>query len=294
MSARRHLFLFALLLAAVAGCGAASAQLQVDLKMERKNFVSLEPISATVTVTNTVGKDVVLGGPGRAGWLTFEVTDNTGPVSVLRPVDAPPIMIRSGEALTRKFDLSRHFYLSNSGTYMVKAITYFPELQRFNNSRPLRITVQEPRPPRWEDTFVVPRGFSSAGKYRRYQISTFHDTEKTFLYLTIFDEETRSVLSRMPVSSVMMSREFQPLLDADKNINLLFLGSPTVWVYAKLNPDGALVQQRFYKNEGAPRLVADVDGQAMVSGGFIYDPTVKPLAKPFRKLSDRPELLPAD
>ena len=60
------------------------AQLDVSLATERTNYVAYEPIIVTVTVTNTSGNDVVLGGPANGSWLNFLVTsDNSRVVTPL-------------------------------------------------------------------------------------------------------------------------------------------------------------------------------------------------------------------
>ncbi|HEY1082197.1 MAG TPA: hypothetical protein VGE29_08045, partial [Prosthecobacter sp.] len=56
----------------------AQAQFHVTLSLPRANFVALEAIPASVSITNRSGAEVVLGGPGRGSWLSFEMTDKTG------------------------------------------------------------------------------------------------------------------------------------------------------------------------------------------------------------------------
>ena len=274
----------------VFSAGRALAQLEVSLSFERDNYVSLEMIEATVTIKNNVGKDVVLGGPGGSSWLNFQVTDTSGaPASPIRGVSVPNMVVRNGETLQRKFPLERFFYLSESGSYIVRAAAYFPDLEKFNLSRPVRFNVQQPRPPKWQEVFAVPgeRG------YRRFQVFTFNDTTKSYVCLSVVDETTKMVMSRTALGSVMVEKEVQPALDAQKHLHLVYMSSPTMYVYQQVDPAGNVTDRKFYlASKGAPKLLKNAEGEVMVQGGQVYDPSQAPKRDPFRKMSERPVGLP--
>lgn len=270
--------------------GRASAQLEVNLTFERDNYVSLETIEATVTIKNSVGKDVVLGGPGGSSWLNFQITDTSGaPANPIRGVSVPNMVVRNGESLQRKFPLQRFFYLSESGTYIVRAAAYFPELEKFNTSRPVRFNVQQPRPPKWQEVFAIPgeRG------YRRFQVFTFNDTTKSYVCLSVIDEGTKMVMSRTALGSVMVEKDVQPALDPQKNLHLIYMSTPTMYVYQQVSPSGNITERKFYlASKGAPKLVKTADGSVMIEGGMVYDPSLQPRGDPFRKMSERPVGVP--
>ena len=274
----------------VALAGRACAQLEVTLSFERDNYVSLETIEATVTIKNSVGKDVVLGGPGGSPWLNFQVTDTTGtPANPIRTVVVPNMLVRNGESLQRKFPLERFFYLSESGSYIVRAAAYFPDLEKFNTSRPVRFNVQQPRPPKWQEVFALPgeRG------YRRFQVFTFNDTTKAYVCLSVIDEETKMVMSRTALGSVMVEKEVQPALDPQKNLHLIYMSTPTMYVYQQINPAGNVTDRKYFlASKGAPKLVKNADGTVVIEGGTLYDPTLQPKGDPFRKMSERPVGVP--
>lgn len=270
-----------------AGASSLQAQLEVKLSFERESYVSLEPIEAVVTIRNNVGKDVVLGGAGGASWLNFQAHDTSGiPVSVIRAVDVPPLVLRNGETLQRKFQLDRHYFLSETGTYIVRAAAYFPELEKHNVSRPVRFNILQPRPPVWQEVFAMPGG---KGGYRRFQVFLFNDTKKTFVYLSVVDEGTKMVMSRTPLGSVMVEKDVQPALDQDKNLHLIYLSSPTLYVYQQIDPGGRVADRKFYLTEkGQPKLIKEPSGKVSILGGVLYDPLAQPQTPAFRKLSDRP------
>lgn len=268
----------------------AAAQLEVSLSLERDNYVSLEAIEATVTIKNSVGKDVVLGGPSGTTWLNFQIHDTSGaPANPIRPLPVQAMVLRNGETLQRKFQLDRHFYLSESGTYIIRAAAYFPELEKYNLSRPMRFNVQQPRPARWQEVFAVPgeRG------YRRFQVFTFNDTTKSYVCLSVIDEETKMVMSRTALGSVIVDKEVQPALDSRKHLHLIYMGTPTLYVYQQVDPAGTITDRKYYlASKGVPKLVKNPDGSVSIAGGSLYDPLLAPQTKPFRKLSDRPAGLP--
>ena len=268
----------------------AAAQLEVTLSFERDNYVSLETIEATVTVKNSVGKDVVLGGPGGNPWLNFQITDTSGaPANPIRQVVVPNMVVRNGESLQRKFPLERFFYLSESGTYIVRAAAYFPELEKFNLSRPVRFNVQQPRPPRWQEVFAIPgeRG------YRRFQVFTFNDTTKSYVCLSVIDEESKMVMSRTALGTVMTEKEVQPALDASKHLHLIYMSTPTMYVYQQINPSGNITDRRYYvAAKGAPKLIKAASGDVVIEGGTVFDPSQQPKSDPFRKMSERPVGIP--
>lgn len=272
----------------------AAPELQVQLKLARANFVSLEPVIATVTVTNTIGKDVVVGGPGGGSWVEFEITRDGRPVSMRSPLGVEPIMLRAGETLQRDFNLARHFQVSEPGTYTVRVSAYFPApLNRYSPSKFTRFSVHSARKPKWEQPVVV-SGNGGRETYRRWQLFTFLDEDVSRLYVSLIDEHSGFVVKRFPLGNIVLQRWFQPMVDSEGNLHVLYAGNPSVYVHQTLDPGGNVVNREFYKNTAQmPQLVATPSGGVSVSGGFVIDPDA-PAPEPdagFRRLSDRPASL---
>ena len=274
------------------------AQLTVSATVERTNYVAYEPLQITVTVTNTSGNNVVLGGPNNTSWMNFLVTgDNGRPVTAIDSPNADAIVCRAGQSLQRRFNLPRYFHLIDSGTYVIKASAYFADLQRWVPSRPVRVTINQAARPRWEQTIALPPGHKLAGKYRRYQLINFHDTDRSYLYVRIIDESTGMFIATYRLSSLEPGRDVQPAIDRNQNLHVLCLGSPMVWAHQVLDPDGRILTQKFFRQgQGVPQLVTQTSGEVMVMGGTTYDPTEKPAtpagADVIRRLSDRPAGVP--
>ena len=282
----RNLALLLSILTFISGAPRALAQLEVSISLGRDNYVSLENIEATVTVKNTVGKDVVLGGKGGASWLNFQIHNSNGVhVTAIRAPILEPLMIRNGQSLKKKFSLDRHYYLSDSGSYIVRAAAWFPDLEKHLVSQPKRFTVQSPRTPKWQEVFAVP----DAGGYRRFQVSTFDDTNKSLVCLSVLDEETKMVMSRSALGPVILEKDIQPALDNRKHLHLVYLSTPGLYVYQQMDPTGRIIDLKYFQAEkSAPKLVKNPDGSVDIAGGTPFDPNAPPKDDGIRKLSDRP------
>lgn len=282
---------FLLLLAAMLP---AAAQLNVVAKLERNNFVAGEAVPVVISVTNTSGRDAVIGGQGNGSWLSFTLTGPGGQIMPpLHAVQLEPIRIRNGETIQRRFDLRKYYFIDDPGNLTFRASAYYPDLDRFISSKSVRVNVFRPRQSFWEQTVTV--GGRDSGAFRRYALFTFQDTDRMWLYLRVTDEKTKLALFTIPLSSMLPDRNAQPAVDADQNLHVLYLGSPTVWVYMVLDTDGNVSKQIYYRNKGErPQLFADA-GRVTVVGGTVYDPVAEKETKkdPFRRLSDRPPGLPS-
>src|SRR5256885_16943944 len=58
--------------------GAANAQIQVQLKFSRLQYIAYEPLLATVTITNRAGRDIDLNNDAGERWFGFEITGSDG------------------------------------------------------------------------------------------------------------------------------------------------------------------------------------------------------------------------
>src|SRR5438034_1832512 len=100
----RHTLPFAcVFLIAVRG----EAQIQVDLKFKRLQYIAYEPVVATVALTNLAGRDIELHDADGQSWLAFELTgSDEQPIGPLRGAKAEPALkIAAGQRVTKQIDL---------------------------------------------------------------------------------------------------------------------------------------------------------------------------------------------
>ena len=148
----------------------AQAQIQLDLKFKRLQYVAYEPVIASVQITNLTGRDIDLREEGTQRWFGFEVTG--GDQQLLAPAaqeSEPPLHIESGKTATRKINLAPVFPVHDPGSYHVRANVYFADLNKFFYSPTKVFQVTEARAI-WQKTVGVPDGLPGAGGTRTYSL----------------------------------------------------------------------------------------------------------------------------
>src|SRR5438309_2481022 len=90
--------------------GAANAQIQVQLKFNRLQYIAYEPLIATVTITNRAGRDIDLRDDGGQQWFGFEVSRNEGQsIGPGQTSESPPLRIEASQSVTQKVNLTPLF-----------------------------------------------------------------------------------------------------------------------------------------------------------------------------------------
>ncbi|CAN5413223.1 hypothetical protein BH23VER1_BH23VER1_35690 [soil metagenome] len=274
--------------------GTASAQIAVQLELDRKTYILHEPIYATVKVTNQAGRSFVLGGRGSLPWIAFDVTESGGPsLTSYRgsSVEMDPIVIKSGQTLSRRVRLDSIYPLTTRGNYVLRGSVYFPPLERYFPARPLRFDVDEGRTI-WKRTLGLPA--SEGGGYRRYSVLAYDATKGTTLYFRVADEANDRILGSFALGGVLLQQQPQITMDEDFQTHILFMGSPQMYVYVVVGPDGRVRAHEAHREVvgSRPRLLSG-GGRVGVRGGIFQDPNA-PVAEAgtppggVRSLSDRP------
>ncbi|HSH38850.1 MAG TPA: hypothetical protein VK993_08695, partial [Chthoniobacterales bacterium] len=150
---------------------AAHAQVQVELKFKRLQYVAYEPIMAEVKITNLAGRDIELRDGNGERWFGFEVnTGEDGRLLAPAPLEPePPLRIETGTTVTRKVNLTPIFPVHDLGPYHVRANIFFADLNKFFYSQTKVFQVGDARPI-WQRTVGVPDGVAGAGGTRTYSL----------------------------------------------------------------------------------------------------------------------------
>ena len=111
----------------------AEAQVQVDLKFKRLQYIAYEPVVATVAITNLAGRDIELHDAGGQSWLGFEITGSEEqPIAPLSGANRePPLRLQSGQRVTRQINLTPLYPVNEFGAYHVRTNIYFADLGKF-------------------------------------------------------------------------------------------------------------------------------------------------------------------
>jgi hypothetical protein len=282
---------FCLQLAALCFLAAtAQAQIQVELKFKRLQYIAHEPILATVTVANLSGRDIDLQDANGQRWFGFEINADEGRLLAPFKRDAgeAPLHIEAGKTVTRKVNLTPLFPVHDFGSYYVRANVYFPDLNKFFYSARKVFQVTDARPI-WQKTIGVPQGMPGAGEVRTYSLLSNRFPNHTSLYVRVENKERGAVYSTYSLGRVIANDEPQAEIDRANQLHVLHCAAPRSWAYSHVGWNGELLKQsNFLETKSRPRLRRAADGAIAVSGGMLNVPVAESKRAPARKLSERP------
>jgi len=276
------------LLLALLAASTAHAQLQIELKFPRLQYVAYEPVVATVKITNLAGRDVELRNENGQRWFGFEVTATEG--RLLAPeaqLNEPPLRVESGKTVIRKVNLTPLFPVQELGPYHVRANVFFADLNRFFYSQTKVFQVGDARPI-WQRTVGVP----ASDSVRTYSLLSNRFPDHTKLYVRVEDKSTGAVYSTFTLGRVIAFDEPQAELDQANQLHVLHCAAPRTWTYSRVGLNGQLISKSTYmETKTRPRLARAGDGAVAVRGGMLDTPARATAVNPAAKLSARP---PAD
>lgn len=288
----RALLILAVLFAALP----AFAQYEVSLKLDRINYVSQEPMTATVTIVNRSGADVILGGPGGRPWLSFNVKDSQERShSPLQTTSDEPVIFEAGSTLARKVQLGETHSITEEGTYSITVSAYHPASGQYYVSNRLRFVITDAKPYGKPIVFGVPPGYDDAGRSRRYVIMVHRDMDRSYLYFRLVDDRSGQKLRTYQLGTVSVVREPQMTVDRENNLHVMFLAAPDLTIHQVIGPDGKPKNREFFRDteQTRPMLFLTRDNTVVARGGLQFDPVAEnkrqqEAASKVRSVSDRP------
>src|SRR6266513_4105410 len=105
----------------------AEAQIQVDLKFKRLQYIAYEPVVVTLSITNLAGRDIDLHNADGQSWLGFEITGSEGqPIAPISTENGQaPLKIAAGQRVTHQINLTPLYPVHDFGSYHVRTNVYF-------------------------------------------------------------------------------------------------------------------------------------------------------------------------
>jgi hypothetical protein len=266
------------------------AQIQVDLKLPRLQYIAYEPVVATLGITNLAGRDVDLRDSGEQAWFGFEVTGKDG--QLIQPIkgsaNQPPLKIEAGKRVTQKINLTPLYAVQDFGVYHVRAHIYFTDLGRYFYSPAKVFEVTDARPV-WQRTVGLPDASAGPGNVRTYSLLTNRFPEHTSLYVRVADKDTGIVYATYSLGHIIAFDEPHADLDRNNQLHVLHCAAPRTWSYSRVGLNGELISHStFMETKSRPRLVHGDDGTVAVRGGMLEAPIAAPASSAAPKLSDRP------
>lgn len=273
----------------------ARAQIQVDIKLPRLQYIAYEPVVATVGITNLAGRDVELHDTGGQAWFGLEISGSEGqPIAATsNKLAQPPLRVDAGKRVTQKINLTPHYAVQDVGTYHVRAYIHFADLDRFFYSPRKVFEVTNARPI-WQRTVGVPNDASSSGNVRTYSLLTNRFPNYTAVYVRVEDKDTGIVYATESLGHLISMYEPEAQLDRENQLHVLHCAAPRSWTYSRIGLDGqVLAHSTFFETKTRPRLFHSAEGQVVVKGGISQAAAIPPATtNPPPKLSDRPRTMP--
>jgi hypothetical protein len=268
----------------------AQAQIQVELKFQRLQFIAHEPVVAILKIANLSGRDIDLRDDDGQRWFGFEINAGQGRLiaPLKRDAPEPPLHIEAGRTVTRKINLTPLFPVHDFGSYHVRANVYFSDLNKFFYSATKVFQVTDARPI-WQKTVGIPAGMPGAGEVRTYSLLSNRFPNHTALYVRVENNDSGVVYSTYSLGRVIANGEPQAEIDRANQLHVLHCAAPRSWAYSQIGWNGELLKQsNFLETKSRPRLRHAADGAIAVSGGTLNVPVAESKRAPASKLPERP------
>jgi hypothetical protein len=267
------------------------AQIQVELKFSRLQYIAFEPVLAKVTITNLTGRDIDLHDDRDQTWSGFEIQGDQG--RLIAPRQRPPepaLHVAAGTSVTRKIDLTELFPIGDLGVYHVRANVFFADLNKFFYARTKVFEVTSARPI-WQRTVGDPK----TNRVHTYSLMTNRFPDHTSLYVRVEDRQNSLVYATYSLGRVIEFDEPQAEVDRENRLHVLQCSAPRVWSYSMIGLDGKLLERASYsQTRSLPRLRRGDDGRVMVQGGILEGPVAQARTKSAPSLSAQPGNLPPE
>jgi hypothetical protein len=274
----------------------AKAQIQVDLKFKRLQYIAYEPVVATLSITNLAGRDIDLHDADGQSWLGFEITGDEGqPVAPMSAESGQPALkVGAGQRVTHQINLTPLYPVHDFGTYHVRTNVYFADLGKFFYS-PTRVFEVTDARPIWQQTVGIPNGVAAPGNARTYSLLNNRFPDHTSLYVRVQDKDSGIVYATYSLGRAIAFEEPQAEIDQANQLHVLHCSAPRAWAYSRIGLNGELLaHSSFMETKTRPRLVRATNGDVAVRGGTIESPAAQSSRGTAPKLSARPPNLPKD
>jgi hypothetical protein len=245
------------------------AQVSVEVRQERQQFLVGEPLEAAVRIINHSGQPLHLG--AEADWLTFSIVSKDG-LFVSKTSDAPvagEFVLESSKVGTKRVDLAPYFTLTTPGRYEITATVYIADWKRGLSSPPAPFDLIEGSK-LWEQVVGVPDAARANGapEVRKYILQQANYTRGQMrLYVRITDASglTRKVF---PVGPMVSFSRPEPQVDKSSNLHVLYQDGAHTFLYTVCDINGAVTTRQTYDYiDRRPRLTMNRDGDIAVLGG---------------------------
>lgn len=249
--------------------GRLSAQLDVQVSTTQDEFLPGEAIRVAARIVNHSGQTLKLGRDNE--WLKFSIEGRDGYV-VLKTGEVPvnqPFTLESSERATVRVDLAPYFHLPKPGRYLIRATVTIPEWNTQISSNPKGFDVIKGAR-LWQEQFGVPKAADNsngAPELRTYALQEANYLHSRLtLYVQIIDDAGK-INKVFPIGPMVSFGQPEPKIDKSSNLHVLYQDGARTFNYTVVDPDGNTILRQTYDYTTRPRLIADADGDVIVTGG---------------------------
>lgn len=270
----------------------AVAQLRVTIELPRRLYMLYEPVIATVTIRNLSGRDIVLRDTESNNWFGFELQRQDGspvaPQSTKYSLE--PLEFAAGDTVRRNINLTPLYAMQEFGTYRIRAVIYFEELDRWYVSNYEHIDITEGKLI-WRQEAGVPED----GGIREVELRSFRLPEGNRLYVRISDPESGVVYCNMKLGRLLSHDNPQVVFGRENHLHILHPAAPRTYMHTRMTLNGEIIERETYlAPKYNPKLVVNADRVVFVRGGVPEAPEMPPGLEPdpAPRLSERPPGMP--
>ncbi len=252
----------------------ASAQINVQAKGAKSEFLAFEKAIISITITNRAGQPIQFKNTRDARWIEFVVEKNAGdPIHAAKMTAYKAPTIATGKSVTSSFTINTAYDLSQPGNYTAYAIVRLPGQSVKEGFRSNKVFFSIVKGyVSWRQKAGVP---GTAGDTREYRLINVSGNERSDLYVQIEDVKRGRMIVTYSMGRNLNFRKFKATLDKKNNLHVLFLTTPTLHCHTVVNTAGKTIRREYHKKAPSglsPSLITTNTGIVGVVNSSIYDP----------------------
>jgi len=249
---------------------AATAQVEVELRLNQEQFLPGEAIPLRVRVVNRSGQDLHFGDEN---WVTFTVEPKDG--SIVEELGGHPVIAHNFDvapskmATTKPINIAPFYKIQNSGRYSVTATVHIDSWSKDYTSKPKFFDVIHGNKI-WEQTFGVPQPTNSSvePEVRKYVLQQASLLNRLSLYLKISDESENRVIKVLTIGSMISFSNPQSQTDSRNFLHVLYQEASQKYLHTVINCDGEIILRETYLySTEAPHFKTNKFGDIAIEGG---------------------------
>ncbi len=250
------------------------AQVNVEVTLDKDEFLSGETLPVAVRITNRSGQALRLG--SAADWLSFSVESSDGFVVAKsgNPAVTGAFVLESSEVATKRVEVASYFNLAQPGHYTITATLRIQQWQEQTVSPAKGFDIINGAK-LWSQEFGVPPPAGVTNQppeMRRYTLLESTPLRSQIkLYLRLSDATDNKIFKVFPIGPLPSFNQVEPQLDQFSNLHLLYQAGAHAFCYVVIGPYGDIILRQTYDYVNSrPRLQAGKDGRLTVIGGVRH------------------------